>query len=141
MDRDTVRKVSEPAAFKKVLKDRASELAAAGDHHHGAAGSVREAAYKGHAINVLTTSTVTVDGEPLDVAITVDNDGSVHYHGLPTRAFSSVIALVKQAIDLFPSDFSGQPRNPPPVPDGHDHTGDDHDDHDDHDDPAHSGDH
>ena len=133
MDRDTVRKASEPAAFKKALKAQGTELATAGGHHHGATRSVRETTYKGHEIKVITTYKVTVDGEPFDVGITVDNDGSVHYHGLPTRAFPSVIGLVKQAIDLFPSDFSGQPKNPPSEPDVHDHAGHDHGD------PAHGG--
>jgi hypothetical protein len=29
----------------------------------------------------------------------------VHYHGLPTRDFSSAVALVQKAIDYFPEDF------------------------------------
>ena len=121
MDRQTLRQASQPTAFTKALKARKDELVTAGGHHHDAStSSVREAEYKGHRIMVRTTYEVTVDGQPFDVAMSVDNDGSVHYHGLPTRAFPSVIGLIQKAIDLFPDDFTGTADS------GHDH---DHDGH------------
>ena len=118
MDREIVQQASQPAAFREALKARKEELEQAGAHRHAAStSSVREAEYKGHRIKVRTTYKITVDGEPFDVAMTVDNDGSVHYHGLPTRSFASVIDLVQKAIDLFPADFADTPA------DGHDHGG------------------
>ena len=110
MDRQTVQQASQPAAFTKALKARKGELGTAGGHQHArSTSSVREADYKGHRIKVRTTYKVTVDGQPFDVALSVDNDGSVHYHGLPTRSFPSVIGLIEKAIDLFPNDFSAAP--------------------------------
>ena len=55
---------------------------------------------------------ITVNGAPFDVHLTVDNAGRVHYHGLPTRDFPSVIGLVEKAIDVFPDDFTTQPGGP-----------------------------
>jgi hypothetical protein len=66
---------------------------------------MRYASYEGHDITVRTTYEIKVDGEPFAVPVTVDNNGRVHYHGLPTRDFASVIDLVKKAIDTFPEDF------------------------------------
>ena len=118
MDRETVQQASQPTAFRKALKARKEDVEQAGGHHRPAStSSVREAEYKGHRIKVRTTYKITVDGEPFDVAMTVDNDGSVHYHGLPTRSFPSVIGLVQKAIDLFPADFADTPA------DSHDHGG------------------
>lgn len=71
--------------------------------------SVRQAEYRGHQIVVRTTYEITVDGRPFDVHLTVDNGGRVHYHGLPTRDFPSVIGLVEKAIAVFPADFTGTP--------------------------------
>ena len=48
---------------------------------------------------------ITVNGRPFDIHVVVDNAGRVFYHGLPTRDFPSVIALVQKAIDQFPDDF------------------------------------
>ena len=116
MDRETVQQASQPAAFKKALKARKAELEEAGAHHHGSSrSSMREADYKGHRITVRTTYKITVDGKPFDIAVSVDNDGSVQYHGLPTQSFPSVIGLVQKAIDLFPDDFADPPA------DGHGH--------------------
>ncbi len=73
-----------------------------------------------------TTYEITVDSAPFDVHLTVDNGGRVHYHGLPTRDFASVIGLVEKAIDVFPDDFANRPEAVPhPHDAGHEH-GEDH---------------
>ena len=92
---------------------------------HGPGGeleSVRTAQHRGHEIVVRTRYTIEVDGRPFAPHVVVDNDGRVHYHGLPTRDFASVVALVEKAIDVFPDDFAlPDPEDPPPDPHGHDH--------------------
>lgn len=79
--------------------------------------SVRTATHQGHTIVIRTRYEIEVDGRPFQPHIVVDNAGRVHYHGLPTRDFASMVALVQKAIDVFPADFG-------PAPDGgHDHGG------------------
>ena len=75
----------------------------------------RVATHAGRRIEVATTYSITVDGEPFDAGLIVDNQGRVYYHGLPTRDFASAVDLVKKVIDQFPDDFG---------PGDHDH---DHD--------------
>lgn len=104
-----------PEAVRAALAANADELAlAAHPHHTGALASVRRASHRGRVIEVRTAYSITVDGRPFDVHLTVDNSGRVHYHGLPTRDFSSVIDLVAKAIDTFPGDFTA-----PPTPGDH----------------------
>ena len=120
---------AQPDALRASLEANAELIAHAG-HAHGTGDmtSVRQADYEGHRITVRTTYEITVDGAPFDVHLTVDNAGRVHYHGLPTRDFPSVIGLVEKAIDVFPTDFTGQPGGqgePEPDPHGmgHQHSG------------------
>jgi hypothetical protein len=95
-----------PEAMRAALAARADELSTASHPHHtGALADVREAEYRGHRIEVRTSYAITVDGRPFDIHVVVDNEGRVFYHGLPTRDFPSVIALVEKAIDQFPDDF------------------------------------
>lgn len=122
---------SQPEALKAALAANAEELRhAAQEHHGGELASVRHTTYKGHEIVVRTTYEITVDGEPFNVHLTIDNDGRVHYHGLPTRDFPSVIGLVEKAIDVFGDEFGpgspDQPADPEPPPHQHDHHGHDH---------------
>jgi hypothetical protein len=116
---------AQPDELRDALAANADELAhAAGPHHSSELAAVRRATHRGHEIVVRTSYQITVDGRLFDVHLTVDNGGRVHYHGLPTRDFASVIDLVAKAIDAFPGDFAGAP-----VPDGHgghDHGGHDH---------------
>lgn len=119
---------SRPDALRAALAANAEELRHAADEHHGGEmASVRRASYQGHEIEVWTTYEITVDGRPFDVHLTVDNAGRVHYHGLPTRDFPSVIGLVKKAIDVFGDEFSSdspvQPDERGPDPHHHDHGG------------------
>jgi hypothetical protein len=123
-----LRSAAAPEAMRAALAARADEISmAAHPHRTGAMADVREAEYQGHRIEVRTSYAITVDGRPFDIHIVVDNDGRVFYHGLPTRDFPSVIALVEKAIDQFPDDFEpgadpggtghGHPQGP-----GHEHT-------------------
>lgn len=118
---------AQPDAMRASLQANAELIAHAGlAHSMGDMTSVRRADYKGHQIMVRTTYEITVDGAPFDVHLTVDNGGRVHYHGLPTRDFQSVIGLVEKAIDVFPGDFTagvGGQVEPDPDPHGHEHGG------------------
>lgn len=117
---------SQPDALRAALAANAEELRhAAAEHHGGELTSTRRASYQGHEIVVRTTYEITVDGQPFDVHLTVDNSGRVHYHGLPTRDFPSVIGLVEKAIDVFGDEFSPDPPDQPiePEPHHHDHGG------------------
>ena len=118
---------SQPDAVRQALTENADELhGAAHAHHGGAHASVRTVSYKGHEIVIRTTYEITVDGQPFDVSVSVDNTGRVHYHGLPTRDFPSTVDLVKKVIDSFPGEFDvDQHPDPPPDDDPpvHDHGG------------------
>ncbi len=107
MDTAQLKQATQPEAVRAALRAHADELAhAAGPAHGGAAGDVRTACYEGHEIVVRTHYEITVDGEPFDVHLSVGNNGRVHYHGLPTRDFTSVIDLVTTAIDIFGDEFA-----------------------------------
>jgi len=129
MDYPDLVAASQPEALRAALAANADKLQHAAEEHHGGGGleSVRQATYKGHEIVVRTSYAITVDGRPFNVHLTIDNDGRVHYHGLPTRDFPSVIGLVEKAIDVFGDEFGppDQPADPEPEPEphGHDHPG------------------
>ncbi|MGH3912307.1 MAG: hypothetical protein ACRDTC_02675 [Pseudonocardiaceae bacterium] len=135
MDYQDLVAASQPEALRAALAANAEELRhAAQEHHGGELASIRQVTYKGHEIVVRTTYEITVDGQPFNVHLTIGNDGRVHYHGLPTRDFSSVIGLVEKAIDVFGDEFgpgsSGQPIAPEPDPHHPDHAGHGHSGHD-----------
>jgi hypothetical protein len=120
---------TEPEVLEATLAAKLDELAQAGHEHGGDARvSVRRAVHDGHEIVVRTTYEITVDGEPFDVHMNVDNAGRVHYHGLPTRDFASMIDLVAKVIDTFPGEFGPVAEPDPPDPDpGPGHPPGDHD--------------
>ncbi len=121
MDTDELRAYTSPDALLAALREHGDELGHAGTEHHPAAReSVRTLTHRGHEIVVRTSYSITVDGRPFDVQPSVNNAGLVHYHGLPTRNFPSVMELVTSAIDTFPDDFSGDGTAPTP-PDGPHH--------------------
>ncbi len=121
MDTDELRAYTSPDALLAALREHGDELGHAGTEHHPAAReSVRTLTHRGHEIVVRTSYSITVDGRPFDVQPSVNNAGLVHYHGLPTRNFPSVMDLVTSAIDTFPDDFSGDGTAPTP-PDGPHH--------------------
>ncbi|MEO6958257.1 MAG: hypothetical protein ABI137_16060 [Antricoccus sp.] len=117
---------TQPNAVMAALAANAEQIATAGHAHGGdEISSLRQATHNGHQITVRTTYQITVDGQPFDVHLTVDNKGRVHYHGLPTRDFASVIGLVEKAIDVFPADFATSTDSHPHGGDSaHDHRGD-----------------
>jgi len=106
MDRPDLGAAAQPDALRAALAANADHLRTTG-HAHPASeiASVRAATYKRHEIVIRTTYEITVNGHPFDAHVNVDNSGRVHYHGLPTRDFSSTVSLVKKAIDYFPEDF------------------------------------
>jgi hypothetical protein len=113
---------AQPDEIRKALAANAEQIAGAG-HAHGSGdlSSMRYASYRGHQITVRTTYEITVDGQPFAIQVTVDNNGRVHYHGLPTRDFASIIGLVQKAIDMFPEDFSESGSEPDPDDGSHHH--------------------
>jgi hypothetical protein len=114
-------RAAQPEEIRKALAANAEQIAGAG-HAHGSGdfSSMRYASYKGHQITVRTTYEITVDDRPFAIHVTVDNNGRVHYHGLPTRDFPSLIGLVQKAIDMFPEDFP-EPASDPDPDDGSHH--------------------
>lgn len=93
-------------------------------HSHAQQPSVREEAYRGHQIKVVTTYTITIDDQPVSGHLNLNNDGLVHYHAIPNQEFPSMIGMVKRiidlAIDLGSIDAGGHDHG------GHDHGGHDH---------------
>jgi hypothetical protein len=107
---------SEPDALRASLAANAADLQTASHAHHGdELASVRTTHHAGHEIVIKTTYEITIDGQPFVAHVNVDNNGHVHYHGLPTRDFASTVDLVEKVIDSFPDDF----REPTP-PSGRD---------------------
>ena len=127
MERGELAAAVEREALEATLAAKVDELeAAAHEHGKGGLASVRRAEHAGHQIVVRTTYEITIDGEPFDVHMNLDNAGRVHYHGLPTRDFASVIDLVAKVIDQFPGEFGpgpgGSDQRPGPTgPERHDH--------------------
>jgi hypothetical protein len=89
----------------------ASHQAAPPAAHPGGHASVRTAVHNGHTIEIRTTYDISIDGEPLEAHVSVSDNGSVHYHGLPNYAEASAIDLMRRVIDAFPDDY------PPPAAD------------------------
>jgi hypothetical protein len=100
-----------------VLARRSEDAMAVGGH----AGhpSIRSAVHKGHRIEVHTTYRVLVDGQELDAHMGVNDDGNVHYHGLPNYSTASALDLVREVIDSFPEDYPprGEAAGPADRPD------------------------
>lgn len=98
---------------------RLPKLADSAKHGTTALTSTRQATHRGHTIEVRTTYTITVDGQPLKSHVEVDDLGRVHYHGLPNYNFPSAIDMVKSIIDADPASFrsvrggkAGHPEGP-----------------------------
>jgi hypothetical protein len=69
-----------------------------GDHKRSFT-SVRKVVYRDKTINVRTTYRIEIDGEPLVVHTTVQNDGGVRCHSLPNYVFPSAIDMAKALVD------------------------------------------
>jgi hypothetical protein len=128
--------LSEDASPERMVRAIAENVAATDpsphDHHGGDRAqtvSVRTAEHRGHRISIRAVYEIEVDDQPFNPQVIVDNAGRVHYHGLPTRDFASLVDLVKRAIDTFPEDFREEPEPPtehdegtdPPTPSHHHH--------------------
>jgi hypothetical protein len=87
--------------------------------HHAKLESLREADHRGHHITIKTKYAILVDGKPVVTPLHVTTDGQVRCHALPNYSFSSAVDLVKQLIDAYPADFTGNGG-------GGDHPGHDH---------------
>lgn len=92
MNISEVREYARPEALHAALTARSDELRQAAHMHHPAhQESVRTTTHRGHEIVVRTRYSITVDGRPFDVRPSATNAGLVHYHGLPTQSFESVM--------------------------------------------------
>lgn len=103
------------AVFKKMLQ------ANQGGHHEHETPAVRVATHKGHRIEVKTTYEVKVDGKKLAIKFAPDQDGSVFYHPVPNRSFTSAMDLIRCIIDVFPADFAAAGKKPKKAEPVHDH--------------------
>ena len=61
--------------------------------------TTRSAVHRGKVIKIHTTYRIEVDGTPLSVHVTVDNDGTVHCHGLPNYSFGSAVDMVRALVE------------------------------------------
>ena len=95
-------------SIASYVRRNALKVKKAQRQHHEASETVREANYKGHHIVVRTTYRIQVDGVPITGHMGVADDGRVHYHPVPNASFASAVDLVKQLIDVFPDDFTGE---------------------------------
>lgn len=69
--------------------------------------SVREFTHDGHAVRIVTTYSVEVDGNPVRGHLSVDEDGRVYTHATPFVSYASAVDLVKAVIDHYPGAFAG----------------------------------
>ncbi|CCJ05727.1 hypothetical protein [Methylocystis sp. SC2] len=114
------RKLTTGAAPRKLgdylTRARDNAPAHAG-HGAGGAQSVREDAYRGHQIEIVTTYKILVDGKQIRAPLGVDAAGQVHCHSLPNYQTASAVDMVRALIDGFPEEFERKPaptkRQPP----------------------------
>jgi len=76
------------------------DMPSTNDHGSHGMDSVRETIHRGKHILVKTHYDITIDGEAMSTDLSVSDDGSVHYHGLPNYAFASTMDLVRKVIDV-----------------------------------------
>lgn len=125
MDHRDLAAEAEPAALREALAAQGEELRQAGETHQHGLTSVRAVRHRGHRIMIRTTYEITIDDEPFDAGLVVDNAGRVFYHGLPTQDFASTVDLVKQVVDTFP-DFTRPDDDPDPGSGGSGGSGHEH---------------
>lgn len=88
-------------------------------HDHGTV-SVRSAEHNGHTIQIETTYRILIDGDEFPDPIHVQDDGTVHYHGLPQYSTASAVDLLKVVVDKMSDDNDVPPLiGGPPSDDGH----------------------
>ena len=67
--------------------------------------TVREAEYRDKRIIVKTHYEISIDGKPLQSHVSVQDNGTVHCHGLPNYSFLSMVDMVRQVIDSTVDEF------------------------------------
>lgn len=98
-------------------------IASHGKHE---ATSVRELTHNGHAVRIITTYWVEVDGAPAGMHLSVDEDGQVYSHATPFVTYASAVDLMKEVMDAYPDAFSDSDANSDTHSDTHAHAGHDH---------------
>jgi hypothetical protein len=73
---------------------------------HHPLNSVRTFTHAGHQVKITTTYQIEVDGVPVQVHASVDNQGWVFSHATPFVNYGSATGLVKALIDRFPKSFT-----------------------------------
>ena len=91
-----------------LMRTRDRTSAHAG-HGAGGAQSVRKDAYRGHAIEIVTSYKILVDGRKIRAPLGVDASGQVHCHSLPNYQTASAVDMVRALIDAFPEEFERKP--------------------------------
>jgi len=81
--------------------------------------SVRSAEHNGHTIQIETTYRILIDGEEFPDPIHVQDDGTVHYHGLPQYSTASAVDLLKVVVDKMSDDALPPLIGGPPADGGH----------------------
>ena len=85
---------------------------AGGDHHMGDGAAMahneRTAAYRGHAIRIVTHYEVFIDEVAVMVPFHVSNDGYVTTHVVPNYASVTAIDVAKRIIDAYPHRYPEQ---------------------------------
>jgi hypothetical protein len=102
------------------VKEKFPGYIASHDKHE--ATSVRELTHNGHAVRIITTYRVEVDGAPAGMHLSVDEDGQVYSHATPFVTYASAVDLMKEVMDAYPDAFSDSDANS----DTHTHAGHDH---------------
>lgn len=99
MDLEDLEASATPAEMAAALEEH-NDMLHVLQHAHAQEPSVREEAYRGHRIKVVTTYEITIDGQPVTGHLNIGNNGAVHYHAIPNQEFPSMIGMVKRIIDL-----------------------------------------
>ncbi len=94
-------------------------------HGRHEATSIRELTHNGHAVRIITTYRVEVDGAPAGMHLSVDEDGQVYTHATPFVTYASAVDLMKEVLDAYPDAFSDSDSDSDADSDAH--AGHDHD--------------
>lgn len=114
MERDELEQSATPEQLAQALDEHQADLARLHQPPDHPGRSVREVSYKGHQIRIVTNYEVEVDGVPVTGHVLVNEEGRVHYGGIPNQEFASMVDVVKRIIDLSPEGLV----EPPPYGNG-----------------------
>jgi hypothetical protein len=96
---------ADPPAQPSWVEREFPAYAAAG--HAGAMSSQRVVHVGGHHIEITTTYSVTIDGEPATIHMFVDTDGRLWSHVCPYRTFASAGELIAYVVKHVPEALTG----------------------------------